>query len=122
MSGQKAAQTKRMSSFSATDCAAARDGNRPVATMASQPSAAAAIASNWAGTIWAASWGRLRPDCFAVLIHWRTGMKAGTSGRSTRSSNARNSASAGAQISTSAPSVRKARPSATSGWTSPRDP
>src|SRR5215208_4600207 len=51
MSGQKAVQTKGMPSFSATDCAAATDGNRPVATITSQPSAAAAIASNWAGTI-----------------------------------------------------------------------
>ncbi len=122
MSGQKAAQLKWSPSPSATDCAAATDGNRPVATIASQPSAAAEIASYWAGTILVASWGSFRPDCFACAIHWRTGMKAGASGSPSRSRSSTNSASVGADTSDSTPIDFKARPRATSGWTSPRDP
>src|SRR5215207_7699731 len=110
-----------MPSFSATDCALAATGNRPVATRASQSSAAAGSLSNCSAinSAWirgtSATDGRVAPSS-----SWRTGRPSGTSGTPTSAS--RSAQSGGAHIRTSAPSPRNRTASATSGSTSPRPP
>lgn len=90
--------------------------------IALQPSATAAMVSNWAETTLDANRGSHRPDCFAYLTHRRAGMKARASDRPAWSGSSTNSASVGAELNPSTPIGYKARPSATSGWTSSRDP
>src|SRR5215217_8223049 len=107
-----------MPSFSATDCALAATGNRPVATRASQPSAAAGSLSNCSAINSAASRGTSATDGgVAPCISVRTGGTSGTSNWVSRSAQ-----SGGAHTRTSAPSSRNRTASATSGSTSPRPP
>ena len=116
-----------MPSFSATDRALAAAGSRPVATNASNPSAAAARVSNCAAINSAASRGRSAGDGRAApCTSGRTGGPAGTRGTPTSASRSAHRAepekSGGAHICTSAPSSRNRTASPTSGSTSPRPP
>ena len=110
-----------MPSFSATDCALAATGNRPVATSASQPSAAAGSLSNCSAINSAARRGTSAIDGgVAPCTSWRTGGPNGTSGTPNWAS--RSAQSGGAHTRTSAPSARNCTASPTSGSTSPRPP
>ena len=114
-----------MPSFSATDCAPAPAGIKPVATTASHPSAAAATASYVAATKAAARWDRPAAGSGTVPVTapftvGRTGRPIGTSGTPTPSSSS--AKSGGAHTCTSAPSARNCTASPTIGSTSPRDP
>ena len=99
---------------SATSRAAAQEGKRPHATMASQPSAAAMSTSYCLATISVAwpeiSSARLSGDADALrriisFTHSRPGAKAGTSGKPARAHSAANSSSPGTLTRTSAPSA-----------------
>src|SRR5256886_5780699 len=110
-----------MPSFSATDRALAATGNRPVATSASHPSAAAGSLSNCSAISSAASRGTSAADAgVAPCISARTGGPIGTSGTPTSAN--RSAQSGGAHTSASAPSSRNPTASPASGSTSPRPP
>jgi len=109
-----------MPSFSATDRAPATAGIKPLATSASDPSAAAASLSNCAAINSAASRGTSAADGgVAPCTSGRTGWPTGTSGTPTSAS--RSAQSGGAHIHTSAPSSRNRTASPTSGSTPPRE-
>lgn len=100
-------------------------GIRPVATTASQPSAAAATASYVAASNAAVRWARPSAAVGAVpvttaLTTGRKGRPIGASGRPTVSSSS--AKSGGAHTRTSAPSACRPTASPTIGSTSPRDP
>ena len=89
-----------MPSFSATDRTLAATGNRPVATRASQPSAAAGSLSNCSAINSAARRGTSATDGgVAPCSSWRTGGPIGTSGTPTSAS--RSAQSGGAHTRTS---------------------
>lgn len=110
-----------MPSFSATDRAPAAAGITPVATNASQPSAAAVSASNWLAINSAARSGR-DDGGGAPSVSVRADGPIGTSGTPTPASRCAKSSSGGAHTRTSAPRIRNCAARPTSGSTSPRDP
>lgn len=115
--------TYRMPSFSATDRAPAVTGNGPVASNASQPSAAAATVPNWAPINAAARSARPAAEPgTTVVTSGRTGAPVGTISTPTPANSSTNSSSGGAHTRTSTPNSRSRTASPTIGSTLPRAP